>query len=173
MVLDIIPQSLYKLKIRTRQRRLKKAELNFRARFVSIDDYLLSGNELALRYFERNKNPFIKLWEYHGLTPKCGSHSLYTYAAFLSLSEGEHELQEKVRWVGGFYLSKQGNGHHAWLEKKVEDQWQAFETIPEMRDMPAQYSPWYTFQLVGERAKVTSERTGGLLAIAVYGFPNS
>ena len=178
MIVDLIPRNVWKSKIIARQRRLGNINDDSNSPLVSLDDYLLAGNKAALDYFDQNSNPFRKLWEYHGLDPKCGSHSTYTYAAFLSLTEERNrtELQENVRWVGGSYVSKEirkARGYHAWLEKKVDEEWRVFETIPSMRDMPAFYSPWYTFQLNKNATKVTSEQFLGLLAITTYGFSNS
>ena len=175
MIVDIIPRAVWKSKIKARQRRISNINYDSNSALVSLDDYLIAGNKAALEYFEQNNNLFRKLWEYHGLDPKCGSHSTYSYAAFLSLTE-EHnrtDLQDDVRWVGGIYVSEKASGHHAWLEKRVGDEWKAFETIPEMRDTPALYSAWYTFQLTKNKANVTSERFLGLLAISTYGFTNS
>jgi hypothetical protein len=173
-MLDLFPKTLWKHKIRTRQNRLGKPLTNIESSLSSVDDYLLESNNLALEYFKENKNPLRRLWEYWHLDPHCGSHSTYTYAAFLSLTK-EHErleLQEQVRWVGGIYACEKISGHHAWIEKRTWNEWKAFETIPEMRDLPALYVPWYTFQITENSSKVTSEKFLGLLALWTYGFTN-
>jgi hypothetical protein len=178
MILDLLPRTVLKGKIKARQRRLYGINSDSNSSLITLDDYLLAGNKAAVEYFEKNTNPLRKLWEYWRLDPCCGSHSTYTYAAFLYLTN-EHErteLQDDIRWVGGIYVNLENTkarGHHAWLEKRVNNEWQPFDTIPHMRDMPAFYLPWYTFQLTKGSAKVTSEQFCGLLAISIYGFCNS
>lgn len=170
MLVDLIPRIVLKEKIKARQRRMGYINSS-NSSLVTLDDYLLTANQAALEYFEQDKNPLRKIWEYHHLEPHCGSYSICTYASFLSLTDNNNaEFQEDVRWVGGFYIclerleDKKARGHHAWLEKKVNNKWQPFETIPDMREMSAFYLPWYTFQLSQGRSKITSEQSGGLFA---------
>jgi len=175
MARHIIPEAIWKSKISLRQKRLEPFTAAMQLQLVSLEDFLFAGNNLALEYFAQNQNPLRKLWEYNGLEPRCGSHSTYTYAAFLSLTQeqGREDLQQDVRWVGGIYASDAASGHHAWLEKRTEAGWAEFETIPDMRDIPAGYMPWYTFQTMGNKNKVTSEKLLGSFAAMVYGFTNS
>ena len=111
-------------KFRAKQKRLDILNRDPNQSLSTLDDYLLAGNQYSLNYFKQNKNPLRKLWEYHGLNPKCGSHSTYTYAAFLSLTQedGRVELQDDVRWVGGIYIhleNKKGRVNASKSRRKI------------------------------------------------------
>jgi hypothetical protein len=176
MGLDFIANSVWKNKIGIRQKRLKKNPVDARIPLVSLGDYLTAANNAALNYFKNNRNPLRKLWEYHGLKPRCGSHSTYTYAAFLSLTEAQNrtELQNDVRWAGGnYYIPEEVMGCHAWLEKKTDGYWEIFETIPHMADIAAQYIPFCTFQMNQNKIETISESFLGLLLHTIFGFANS
>ena len=173
MVVDVIPGFLLAKKLQLKQKLMKsKGVLPLKPlRKGTLEDYLLASNAIAVDYFEKNKNLLRRLFEYQGIDPDCGPHSTYTYAAFLSLTSQDDEvraLQDNVRWVGGMYLNLEDvsqQGHHAWLEKKVGDEWAPFETIPSMRDLSSVYVPWYTFQMSKQEPNITSEKPGGRFMI--------
>ncbi len=130
-----------------------------------------------MEYFEKNRNPFRRLWEYSNLEPHCASHSSYTYAAFLSLTQANPEIQNDVRLVGtAAGYNKKGKpraGMHYWLEERIDGEWKTFETVPGNVGVITSYLSVFTFQLTQDKTKVTSELFGGLFMANFQGFLNS
>jgi len=175
MVLNTLTKIVMNTKTKIRQRRLRHEYSDFNkqehsSQLASLDDYLLAGNAIALKYFENNTHTLKKLVDYHGFRPNSSAYSKYTYAAFLSLTDkhNKSELQNDVRWSEGMFVSIKTNGYHAFLEKKVGDKWEAFETIPEMRNTPMVYSTWYTFQITPNKINAQSKRALGLISASFY-----
>ena len=165
-----LPSKFYRIK------RLQRNFFDTTVPLISLDDYLTAANNMALLYFKNNTGTLHRLWEYHGLNPKCTSHSTYTYAAFLTLTQMQNrsDLQKDIRWAGGNYcISDNALGLHAWLEKKEGSKWKAFETIPHMRDYPGQYFSFCTFQLNQDKIQTVPRSFPGLLLHTIYGFTNT
>lgn len=77
----------------------------------------------------------------------CQKYAFLTYAGFVDLTERHPELShhlENVRIVTGNISDGRIEGLHAWLEVKVGDEWQNYETA-NLSD-GFEYYPWVSFR---------------------------
>ena len=171
MVLDPLAKLIWSRKIKIIQQRLKDKGVQLDGSLSSLDDYLTRANEIALTYLRDNNES----------NSSCVSYSSSTYAAFLLLTEdnSKHDLEENVRCAGGFYVTEEAiNTHrafeegtgHMWLEKKEGDSWKPFDTVPQMRSIPAQYATWSTIQITHKSKTITYDGLFNLFALVYDGL---
>jgi len=67
----------------------------------SIYDYLMTANDIAVNYLAETNTLINNIIQHKDFVPRCSPHSLYTYAAFLNLTEKEKHLRDNV-----FFMSR-------------------------------------------------------------------
>lgn len=174
-MLNSIIKSIWIPRIRLCQKRLKNKN-DSNTYNNSLEECLQESNNQAIDYLENNKNPLSRIWQYHKLTPVCGEYTTYTYAAFLNkINKNNLVYEDEIRIVGGgftyYYKGKLGSGHHLWLERKKNNSWTVFETVPDNHlAEKSLYSEWYSLQLKKTGLTSNSKVFGGKFFLATSFF---
>jgi len=112
---------------------------------IGLVDLLNQANDSAVKYITEKNGFWHNALIHHDLAPKCLPHSLFTYSAFLNMTEEEplRDFRDDVFWgTGHAVFSLRGNvqkGFHAFLgyhEVKESEDWIPYDTVPNNRNIP-------------------------------------